>query len=157
MLSSSFSDDWSRNDKETWDKKKLGSCKTKAFDPCKGFDVAIKKKVGKKDSFKVSNLTLELSKADEKTPSAKYIIKYHISSLNKCPYSQVRVPELRGDWHGHDQEGHLQPRASEQQPPVLQTKLPHRRPAEADLAHTAHTHQQAACITNQVSADISGM
>ena len=74
VLSSSFSDDWSRNDKETWDKKKLGSCKTKAFDPCKGFDVAIKKKVGKKDSFKVSNLTLELSKADEKTPSAKYII-----------------------------------------------------------------------------------
>ena len=121
MLSSSFSDDWSRNDKETWDKKKLGSCKTKAFDPCKGFDVAIKKKVGKKDSFKVSNLTLELSKADEKTPSAKYIIKYYFSSLNNCPYSQVRVPELRGDWHGHDQEGHLQPRASEQQPPVLQT------------------------------------
>ena len=79
MLSSSFSDDWSRNDKETWDKKKLGSCKTKAFDPCKGFDVAIKKKVGKKDSFKVSNLTLELSKADEKTPSAKYISEKIIS------------------------------------------------------------------------------
>ena len=79
MLSSSFSDDWSRNDKETWDKKKLGSCKTKAFDPCKGFDVAIKKKVGKKDSFKVSNLTLELSKADEKTPSAKYISEKNIS------------------------------------------------------------------------------
>merc|ERR1712137_1258902 len=54
-LDKSLSDDWSKNDKETWEKKRLGACKTTSFDPCKGFDVAIKKKSGK-DSLKTHHL-----------------------------------------------------------------------------------------------------
>jgi len=73
-LDKSLSDDWSKNDKETWDKKRLGACKTTSFDPCKGFDVAIKKKSGK-DSLKVSSITLELQKPTENTPSAKFVCK----------------------------------------------------------------------------------
>ena len=70
-LDKSLSDDWSKNDKETWEKKRLGACMSTSFDPCKGFDVAIKKKSGK-DSLKVSNITLELQKPNENAPSAKY-------------------------------------------------------------------------------------
>ena len=70
MLDSSFSDDWSKNDKETWANKKLGACKTASFDACKGFDVAIKK-AGGKDSLKVSNITLALKKPNENSSSAK--------------------------------------------------------------------------------------
>ena len=71
MLSSTFSDDWSKNDKETWDNKKLGACKTASFDACKGFDVAIRKKSGS-DSLKVSSISLELAKPGERSPSTKY-------------------------------------------------------------------------------------
>ena len=58
-LSSLLSDDWSKNDKETWKNKDLGPCKSKTWDACKGFDVAVKKKSGK-DSLKVRDITLEL-------------------------------------------------------------------------------------------------
>jgi len=59
-LDKSLSDDWSKNDKEVWEKKYLGGCKDKTFDACKGFDVALKKGAGK-DSVKVSSITLELT------------------------------------------------------------------------------------------------
>jgi len=72
-LDSSFSDDWSKNDKETWPNKKLGACKTASFDACKGIDVAIKKKSGGKDSLKVSNITVALKKPNEKSTSAMFI------------------------------------------------------------------------------------
>ena len=59
-LSGALSNDWSKNDKETWKNKDLGPCKTKTWDACRGFDVAVKKKSGK-DSLKVSTITLELA------------------------------------------------------------------------------------------------
>ena len=59
-LSRVLSDDWSKNDKETWKNKDLGpTCKVKTWDACRGFDVAVKKKSGK-DSLKVKDITLEL-------------------------------------------------------------------------------------------------
>ena len=61
-LSKTFSNDWSKNDKEVWEKKDIGRCKDKTFDACKGFDVAVKKGSGK-DSLKVSTITLELADA----------------------------------------------------------------------------------------------
>jgi len=71
-LSSTFSDDWSKNDKETWENKKLGACKTQSFDACKGLDVSVKKKSGS-DSLKVKDITLELVKPGERQPSAKFV------------------------------------------------------------------------------------
>ena len=58
-LSGLLSNDWSKNDKETWKNKDLGPCKTKNWDACRGFDVAVKKKSGK-DSLKIKDITLEL-------------------------------------------------------------------------------------------------
>merc|ERR1712215_284939 len=84
-LSSSFSDDWSKNDKETWKNKDLGPCKTKSFDACRGFDVAVKKKSGK-DSLKVDTITLEL--ADKKDP--KQTQKFVCSNYNIGPTDTVK-------------------------------------------------------------------
>jgi len=110
-LDKSLSDDWSKNDKETWEKKRLGACMSTSFDPCKGFDVAIKKKSGK-DSLKVSNITLELQKPNENAPSAKFVCKdYNVgasdtikkrtcslergSSRLSCPRSPSGSPSQR--------------------------------------------------------------
>jgi len=84
-LSSAFSNDWSKNDKETWKNKDLGPCKTKSFDACKGFDVAVKKKSGK-DSLKVDTITLEL--ADKKDP--KQTQKFVCSNYNIGPTDTVK-------------------------------------------------------------------
>jgi len=72
-LDKSLSDDWSKNDLETWNKKDIkGTCKAKSFDACKGFDVAIKKGAGK-DSLKVKTITMELSDAQNSNNNPKYI------------------------------------------------------------------------------------
>merc|ERR1719309_1590873 len=71
-LSSLLSDDWSKNDKETWKNKDLGSCKSKTWDACKGFDVAVKKKSGK-DSLKVRDITLELVETADVKKKQKFI------------------------------------------------------------------------------------
>merc|ERR1712106_1045790 len=76
-LSGLLSNDWSKNDKETWKNKDLGPSKTASFDACRGFDVAVKKKSGK-DSLKVSTITLDL--ADKK--DAKITQKFVCSSYN---------------------------------------------------------------------------
>ena len=68
-LDKTLRDDWKKNKLEKWEKKHLGACKTKAFDACKGFDVAIKKKASK-DTLKVSSITMEVSET-EKTSSKK--------------------------------------------------------------------------------------
>jgi len=71
-LSSLLSDDWSKNDKETWKNKDLGPCKSKTWDACKGFDVAVKKKSGK-DSLKVRDITLELVETADAKKKQKFI------------------------------------------------------------------------------------
>jgi len=109
-LSSTLSDDWSKNDKETWKNKDLGPCKTKSWDPCKGFDVAVKKKSGK-DSLKVNTITLDL--ADKKDPkqTQKFVctnynigatdtVKRSTCTLDKtsrlnCPKVTPKVPSAR--------------------------------------------------------------
>lgn len=55
-----LSDDWSRNDKETWGNKNLGVCKNLHWDGCKGLEITLKKKPSK-DTLKVSNITIELT------------------------------------------------------------------------------------------------
>ena len=74
-LSSLLSDDWSKNDKETWKNAKLGACKTKEWDVCNGFDVAVKKTQGK-DSLKVTNISLEMSDTTLARPTAKDLTKF---------------------------------------------------------------------------------
>ena len=74
-LSSLLSDDWSKNDKETWKNAKLGACKTKEWDVCNGFDVAVKKTQGK-DSLKVTNISLEMSDTTLPRPTAKDLTKF---------------------------------------------------------------------------------
>jgi len=109
-LSSTLSDDWSRNDKETWKNKDLGPCKTKSWDACRGFDVAVKKKSGK-DSLKVNTITLDL--ADKKDPkqTQKFVctnynigatdtVKRSTCTLDKtsrlnCPKVTPKVPSAR--------------------------------------------------------------
>jgi len=71
-LSSTFSDDWSKNDKETWKNKDLGPCKTKSWDACRGFDVAVKKKSGK-DSLKVNTITLDLADKNNPKQTQKFV------------------------------------------------------------------------------------
>jgi len=72
-LSSTLSDDWSKNDKETWNNKDLGKqCKDKTWDACRGFDVAVKKKAGK-DSLKVSTITLELADKTDAKKTQKFV------------------------------------------------------------------------------------
>jgi len=71
-LSGLLSDDWSKNDKETWKNKDLGPCKTKPFNACRGFDVAVKKKSGK-DSLKVKDITLELVDTKDAKISQKFV------------------------------------------------------------------------------------
>eukprot|EP00092_Neocalanus_flemingeri_P011880 GFUD01012812.1.p1 GENE.GFUD01012812.1~~GFUD01012812.1.p1 ORF type:complete len:810 (+),score=226.03 GFUD01012812.1:149-2578(+) len=71
-LSGLLSNDWSKNDKETWKNKDLGLCKTTTFDACKGFDVAVKKKSGK-DSLKVSTITLEVADKNDAKKSQKFV------------------------------------------------------------------------------------
>eukprot|EP00091_Calanus_sinicus_P009876 TRINITY_DN2294_c0_g1_i10.p1 TRINITY_DN2294_c0_g1~~TRINITY_DN2294_c0_g1_i10.p1 ORF type:complete len:271 (-),score=78.36 TRINITY_DN2294_c0_g1_i10:26-838(-) len=46
-LSGLLSDDWSKNDKETWKNKDLGGCKNSLWNACKGLDVTLTKKAGK--------------------------------------------------------------------------------------------------------------
>ena len=70
-LSGLLSDDWSKNDKETWKNKNLGGCKTSLWNACKGLDVTLTKKAGK-DSLKVSSVTVELvDKDNDKTVSVE--------------------------------------------------------------------------------------
>merc|ERR1712002_706835 len=71
-LSGLLSDDWSKNDKETWKNKDLGPCKTKPFNACRGFDVAVKKKSGK-DSLKVKDITLELVDTKDAKTTQKFV------------------------------------------------------------------------------------
>eukprot|EP00090_Calanus_glacialis_P014599 TRINITY_DN2341_c0_g1_i1.p1 TRINITY_DN2341_c0_g1~~TRINITY_DN2341_c0_g1_i1.p1 ORF type:complete len:659 (-),score=180.99 TRINITY_DN2341_c0_g1_i1:95-2071(-) len=71
-LSGLLSNDWSKNDKETWKNKDLGACKTKNWDACRGFDVAVKKKSGK-DSLKVKDITLELVDKKDAKKTQKFI------------------------------------------------------------------------------------
>merc|ERR1739844_286861 len=52
--------------------KHLGACKTKTFDACKGFDVAIKKKASK-DTLKVSSITLEISETDKSSSKKNFV------------------------------------------------------------------------------------
>merc|ERR1712156_531756 len=68
MVSVQIGDDGKKKKLEKWEKKHLGACKTKTFDACKGFDVAIKKKASK-DTLKVTTITLELT--DSKKSSVK--------------------------------------------------------------------------------------
>jgi len=84
-LSGLLSNDWSKNDKETWKNKDLGPCKTKNWNACRGFDVAVKKKSGK-DSLKVKDITLEL--ADTKDP--KKIQKFVCSNYNVGPTDTIK-------------------------------------------------------------------
>ena len=81
-LSGLLSDDWSKNDKETWKNKDLGPCKTKPFNACRGFDVAVKKKSGK-DSLKVKDITLELVDTKDAKISQKYE-NFVILSTDSC-------------------------------------------------------------------------
>lgn len=71
-LSGLLSNDWSKNDKETWKNKDIGACKTKNWDACRGFDVAVKKKSGK-DSLKVKDITLELVDKKDAKKTQKFI------------------------------------------------------------------------------------
>ena len=130
-LSRTFSNDWSKNDNETWENSKLGACKTASFDPCKGLDVSVKKKSGK-DSLKVSKLTLDLNKPNEKSSTARQVIQYKRPN-NKiiCPldlFASTTMLELltlsRGtlvswtravDLYHVLQDLHLQPRGHQQQ------------------------------------------
>jgi len=84
-LSGLLSNDWSKNDKETWKNKDLGQCKTKPFNACRGFDVAVKKKSGK-DSLKVKDITLELVD----TKDAKKTQKFVCSNYNVGPTDTVK-------------------------------------------------------------------
>jgi len=80
-----LSNDWSKNDKETWKNKDLGQCKTKPWNACRGFDVAVKKKSGK-DSLKIKDITLEL--VDQK--DAKKTQKFLCSNYNIGPTDTVK-------------------------------------------------------------------
>merc|ERR1711874_856376 len=71
-LDKSLSDDWSKNDLEVWEKSKVGACKTKTFDACKGFDVAVKKGPGK-DSLKVSSITLEVADSQNSNDKKNFV------------------------------------------------------------------------------------
>jgi len=71
-LSGLLSNDWSKNDKETWKNKDLGPCKTKNWDACRGFDVAVKKKSGK-DSLKIKDITLELVDKKDAKKTQKFL------------------------------------------------------------------------------------
>jgi len=76
-LSGLLSNDWSKNDKETWKNKDLGPCKTKPFNACRGFDVAVKKKSGK-DSLKVKDITLELVDTKDAKKTQKFVCSNYI-------------------------------------------------------------------------------
>jgi len=85
-LSGVLSDDWSKNDKETWKNKDLGpTCKVKTWDACRGFDVAVKKKSGK-DSLKVKDITLELVDKNDAKKKQKFIC----SNYNIGPTDTVK-------------------------------------------------------------------
>merc|ERR1712123_1327 len=76
-LSGLLSNDWSKNDKETWKNKDLGPCKTASFDACRGFDVAVKKKSGK-DSLKIKDITLELVDKKDAKKTQKFVCTNYI-------------------------------------------------------------------------------
>jgi len=81
-LSSLLSNDWSKNDKETWKNKDLGQCKTKPWNACRGFDVAVKKKSGK-DSLKIKDITLELVDQKDAKKTQKFLCSnYNIGSTD---------------------------------------------------------------------------
>jgi len=94
-----LSDDWSRNDKETWNSDALGVCKNLHWDACKGLAITLKKKASK-DTMKVSNITVKLADKDNErkverftcpdytfTPTdkeQKHICTLDIRSTAKC-------------------------------------------------------------------------
>jgi len=98
-LSGLLSDDWSKNDKETWKNKDLGGCKTVNWDACKGLDVSITKKAGK-DSLKVKSITVELADKDgDKTvPVEKFVCSNYtlaaptLTKKNTCNPSSRSTP-----------------------------------------------------------------
>jgi len=90
-LSSTLSDDWSKNDKETWKNKDLGPCKTKSWDPCKGFDVAVKKKSGK-DSLKVNTITLDLADKNNAKQTQKFVCSnYNVGATDTVKRSSCTL------------------------------------------------------------------
>ena len=96
-LSSLLSDDWSKNDKETWKNKDLGPCKTRTWDARGGFDVAVKK-AGGKDSLKVTNITLEIADDGILKPTAKDISKYVVISVSNALVPSTGLPAKTTHW-----------------------------------------------------------
>jgi len=98
-LSGLLSDDWSKNDKETWANKNLGGCKTSLWNACKGLDVTLTKKAGK-DSLKVSSVTVELvDKDNDKTVAVERfqcgsftLSKPALSKQNSCKSLSAATP-----------------------------------------------------------------
>jgi hypothetical protein len=67
-----LSDDWSRNDKETWNNEDLGVCKNLHWDACKGLAITLKKKPSK-DTLKVSNITVKLNDKNDARKTERFI------------------------------------------------------------------------------------
>merc|ERR1712002_966509 len=69
-LSSLLSDDWSKNDTETWKAKKFGSCKDKVYKIKKNMLVTLKKN-GKKDNLLVDSIDIHLISTDKNVKDNK--------------------------------------------------------------------------------------
>jgi len=98
-LSGLLSDDWSKNDKETWKNKNLGGCKNILWDACKGLDVTLTKEAGK-DSLKVNSITVELTDKDnDKTVAVERFLcgdftlsTPTLSKQNSCKSTNAATP-----------------------------------------------------------------
>jgi len=131
-LSRTFSNDWSKNDNETWENSKLGACKTASFDPCKGLDVSVKKKSGK-DSLKVSKLTLDLNKPNEKSSTARFVCQnYNVGASDTIKRNTCILDKSSRPLSCPPRSPSSAPRTPTAAPrPSVVTKAPPRSPTRA--------------------------